>query len=226
MLVQGFESDWLGEAFAVVPAHDAVLAHAGRLCAGRSLRAFDAVQLASALAARAADPDLAMFCVLRRATLGRSTSRGSGDATVSDVRRLAQGPGRLVCPLARRPQGRGPFRLPALGGGRRRNRRPRGGASSDRVVPRAERRPRRASDRGCRRHRQDHALALGRGPCGRARPASPHRPAGGGRGAARVRGDRRSPRRRRRGRRTTATAAAETRARSGAVAGRRAGASA
>ena len=60
-LVQAFEADCLGETFAAVPAYDAVLAQAARLCAGRSLRAYDAVQLASALAARAADPDLEIF---------------------------------------------------------------------------------------------------------------------------------------------------------------------
>lgn len=60
-LVQAFESDWLGEVFAVVPATDGILAAAARLCGGRSLRAYDAVQLASALAAHAADPDLTTF---------------------------------------------------------------------------------------------------------------------------------------------------------------------
>lgn len=59
ILIQAFESDWLGEAFAVIPVTDAVLAFAARLCGGHSLRAYDAVQLASALVAQAADPDLA-----------------------------------------------------------------------------------------------------------------------------------------------------------------------
>jgi predicted nucleic acid-binding protein len=79
-LVQSFESDWLGGAFAVVPAHDAVLADAARLCARRSLRTYDAVQLASALAARAVDPDLRIFACFDEHL--SSAARAEGLATL------------------------------------------------------------------------------------------------------------------------------------------------
>jgi predicted nucleic acid-binding protein len=61
VLVQAFEWDWLGDAYAVVPVVDAVITHAARLAARHPLRAYDAVQLASALAAHAADPEISTF---------------------------------------------------------------------------------------------------------------------------------------------------------------------
>ena len=61
VLVEAFEWDWFGGAdapgrFAIVALVDPVLETAARLTGVHRLRAFDAVQLASALAARSADP--------------------------------------------------------------------------------------------------------------------------------------------------------------------------
>jgi predicted nucleic acid-binding protein len=66
VLVEEFEWDWHGgpsaeQRFAVVAVTDRILDEAARSAARHPLRAFDAVQLASALAARAADPELATF---------------------------------------------------------------------------------------------------------------------------------------------------------------------
>lgn len=75
-LVADFEADYLGDTggaprFAVVAARPDVLAEAARLCATHGLRAYDAVQLSSALTARAAAPDCSTFAAydeqLRRA---------------------------------------------------------------------------------------------------------------------------------------------------------------
>jgi predicted nucleic acid-binding protein len=68
-LVDEFEWDWYGEqegevGYAVVGVTNEILEEAARSVARHSLRAFDAVQLASALAARAADAsvtDVACF---------------------------------------------------------------------------------------------------------------------------------------------------------------------
>ncbi len=61
-----FESDLIGTSsgspnIEVVPATEAILRSAAELTATRALRAYDAVQLASAMAARAADPSCATF---------------------------------------------------------------------------------------------------------------------------------------------------------------------
>lgn len=63
LLTAAFESDWYDGAgpFAVVAAHPVVLEGAARLATTRALRAYDAVQLASALAARGADPSVEVF---------------------------------------------------------------------------------------------------------------------------------------------------------------------
>ena len=66
VLVEEFEWDWFGEPvaeqrFAVLGATDVVLDEAARAVARHPLRAFDAVQLASALAARTADASLTTF---------------------------------------------------------------------------------------------------------------------------------------------------------------------
>jgi uncharacterized protein len=66
VLVAAFEADWFGTGaepprFAVVGLPPAVLDRAADLVARRALRAYDAVQLASALAARDADPDCGRF---------------------------------------------------------------------------------------------------------------------------------------------------------------------
>jgi hypothetical protein len=66
VLVEEFEWDWFGEpdgevSFAVLGITHDILAEAARSVARHPLRAFDAVQLASALAARAADSSLLSF---------------------------------------------------------------------------------------------------------------------------------------------------------------------
>jgi predicted nucleic acid-binding protein len=58
ILVEAFAWEWASGLFAVVAVADAILAEAARAAAVHPLRAYDAVQLASALAARRADPDL------------------------------------------------------------------------------------------------------------------------------------------------------------------------
>ena len=70
-LVAEFEADWYGDGcrsprFAVVVAEDAVLAEAARLAGVHGLRASDAVQLAAAMAARAADPACDTFACFDR----------------------------------------------------------------------------------------------------------------------------------------------------------------
>ena len=62
---RAFDTDMF-DAFLVVAARDAVLEHAARLVGSRRLRAYDAVQLASALAARAADPACDHFACFDR----------------------------------------------------------------------------------------------------------------------------------------------------------------
>lgn len=56
-----FEWDWVQGAAAVVGLTDGILGSAARLVAAYPLRACDAMQLASALAAREADPSLIEF---------------------------------------------------------------------------------------------------------------------------------------------------------------------
>ncbi len=66
VLTAEFEADWFGSGtetprFAAVRLVPGILDEAARLCAGRGLRAYDAVQLASALAARRADDECTGF---------------------------------------------------------------------------------------------------------------------------------------------------------------------
>ncbi len=66
VLVEGFEWDWLGDRetpgmFAVVVVSPEILETAAHRLALHPLRAYDAVQLATALAAREADPELIQF---------------------------------------------------------------------------------------------------------------------------------------------------------------------
>lgn len=66
VLVEEFEWDWFGEpeyemVFTPLAVTDAILDEAARSVARHPLRAFDAVQLASALVARAADSSVAEF---------------------------------------------------------------------------------------------------------------------------------------------------------------------
>lgn len=67
-LTSAFEWDWFGgnpdaEPLAVVPVGDAVLDRAAQAAAIHGLKAYDAIQLATAIVARSADPDLtSMAC--------------------------------------------------------------------------------------------------------------------------------------------------------------------
>jgi uncharacterized protein len=66
VLVEEFEWDWFGQSdaeqrFAVIAVTDEILEGAARSVARHPLRAFDALQLASALAARAASSDVNEF---------------------------------------------------------------------------------------------------------------------------------------------------------------------
>lgn len=79
ILTAGFEADWFGSEeepprFVFVTLRAAVLDEAARLCAVHRLRANDGVQLACALAARAADPAceaMAVFDTALRAAAAR-----------------------------------------------------------------------------------------------------------------------------------------------------------
>lgn len=78
ILVDEFERDWFGGGgvrgvFAVLGAGAAVLEAAARAVVRHQLRAYDAVQLAAALEAREADPDLVSFACfdLRLAEVAR-----------------------------------------------------------------------------------------------------------------------------------------------------------
>lgn len=62
VLAEGFEWDWLDSGrFVVVAVTDEILESAARVLARHPLRAYGAVQLATALVARAADLDLDSF---------------------------------------------------------------------------------------------------------------------------------------------------------------------
>jgi hypothetical protein len=81
VLVEEFEWDWHGEPgaeqrFAVVAVTDEILEEAARSVARHPLRAFDAVQLASALAARAADPEMTTFACFDEALADAALAEG------------------------------------------------------------------------------------------------------------------------------------------------------
>jgi predicted nucleic acid-binding protein len=63
ILCAAFEADWFDErgAFVAVAVRAAVLEQTARLVATHRLRAYDAVQLGTAVVAREADPDIASF---------------------------------------------------------------------------------------------------------------------------------------------------------------------
>ncbi len=63
ILCAAFEADWFddGGVFVAVAVRKVVLEHAARLVAAHRLRAYDAVQLATAVVARDADPDVGSF---------------------------------------------------------------------------------------------------------------------------------------------------------------------
>ncbi len=81
ILTQAFEADWTSRdaarrPFIVIALRIPLLDHAAGLAATQGLRAFDAIQLASALAAREADPGCDAFACfdagLRRAAAAES----------------------------------------------------------------------------------------------------------------------------------------------------------
>jgi uncharacterized protein len=81
VLVDEFESDWFGAddtnvRFAVVRVSSEILDLAARSSARHPLRAFDAVQLASALAARAASPDVTDFACFDQALADAARAEG------------------------------------------------------------------------------------------------------------------------------------------------------
>lgn len=60
VLIHALEADWhVAQRYAIVEVTDDLLDHAARLVARHSLRAMDAVQLSSAVAAQSADPSVA-----------------------------------------------------------------------------------------------------------------------------------------------------------------------
>lgn len=76
VLVEEFEWDWSRAAFAVVAVTGEVLEQAARSTARHPLRAYDAVQLASATVARSADPDLVEFACFDAALLAAARAEG------------------------------------------------------------------------------------------------------------------------------------------------------
>lgn len=81
LLVADFEADYFGAddeppRFAAVAATAGILDEAARLCAAHGLRAYDAVQLSSALAARRADESCTAFAVFDRALRGAAAAEG------------------------------------------------------------------------------------------------------------------------------------------------------
>ena len=81
ILVDEFECDWFGGpdrdlAFSVVGVTDSILDEAARTVARHPLRAFDAVQLAAALAARTADDALTEFTCFDEALAQAARAEG------------------------------------------------------------------------------------------------------------------------------------------------------
>lgn len=81
VLVEAFEWDWFGDgdvpgAFAIVQVTAEVLEAAVRALSAHPLRAYEAVQLASALAARAADLDLLDFACFDEALTAAARAEG------------------------------------------------------------------------------------------------------------------------------------------------------
>jgi predicted nucleic acid-binding protein len=81
LLVADFEDDYFGTSgsaprFRVVRVSDAVLTDAARLTGTAKLRAYDAVQLASAEAARAADPGCDTFACFDASLRDAAASAG------------------------------------------------------------------------------------------------------------------------------------------------------
>lgn len=83
VLTADFEADYFGTdseppRLAAVAATGRVLDEAARLCASRGLRAYDAVQLSSALAARRADESCSAFAAFDRALRTAAAAEGFG----------------------------------------------------------------------------------------------------------------------------------------------------
>ncbi len=81
VLTADFEADYFGTdseppRFAAVAATGRVLDEAARLCASRGLRAYDAVQLSSALAVRRADESCSAFAAFDRALRTAAAAEG------------------------------------------------------------------------------------------------------------------------------------------------------
>lgn len=76
LLVDTFEDDLFGGAFAIVGVTTAILDAAAADAARHELCAFDAVQLATATAARSADPDLDGFACFDRALMAAARAEG------------------------------------------------------------------------------------------------------------------------------------------------------
>ena len=81
VLVRAFEADWFGTAvdpprFAIVAAVDHVLESAALLAGRHGLRAYDAVQLASALVLAAVDPPSSAFVAFDRALRAAADTEG------------------------------------------------------------------------------------------------------------------------------------------------------
>ena len=94
VLTQAFEADILGASgerprFAVLAVQPEILEEAAELVAAQDLRAYDAVQLASALAARAADPGCRSFACFDSRLSAAAAARGF--EPVPGRRRLARG---------------------------------------------------------------------------------------------------------------------------------------
>lgn len=83
LLIDAFQADWAevgppSPSYLAVPANATVLEAAAGLCGVHGLRAGDAVQLASALAAREVDPGIDTFFVFDR-DLGRAAATEAFD---------------------------------------------------------------------------------------------------------------------------------------------------
>lgn len=81
VLVEEFEWDWSGGteqdvAFSVLRVTDVILEEAARSVARHPLRAYDAIQLASALVARSADEDLTEFACNDEALASAARAEG------------------------------------------------------------------------------------------------------------------------------------------------------
>jgi predicted nucleic acid-binding protein len=83
VLTSEFEADWFGTVeepprFAAVALAGRLLDQAAQLCASRGLRAYDAVQLSCAVAARAADESCTSFAAFDGALRAAAAAEGSG----------------------------------------------------------------------------------------------------------------------------------------------------